>query len=372
MRRVLIAGGGAAAYAAAQVLVPALRGRSEATLSLIAPRPDYALRPLLGEVASGTLKPQLVTAALARLGDFGPIEILAETIQTIDLAANTVLTATAARPYDYLLLALEAEPAIPRDWRQPGWPLPLATETDATGLHDRLCALQARRGAPQSRVVIIGGGAQGVDLAARLAVDADDAGAAEDTRNACDVLLVEGQRRLLPSYPPEFGEYAASILAELGVEVRRGARATDLSEGRLTLSGGQVVPVDVAVWTAGERPVEALRQLEQTGVLRCNRFLRLADHPNVAMAGAVVTGASDPPRPDRLAYRIQTGRLAAANLLAAMAGRAGTPPVPYANLGRRAGRTRSSGGDGHGCGAQRPSGLVTLPFGAGSPSASNG
>jgi NADH dehydrogenase len=64
------------------------------------------------------------------------------------------------------------------------------------------------------------------------------------------VILIEGTPRLLAAYPPDLSESARKQLIELGVDVRTGARVTDIIESGVKLDG-EFIPCRVKIWAAG-------------------------------------------------------------------------------------------------------------------------
>src|ERR1700736_2417040 len=64
------------------------------------------------------------------------------------------------------------------------------------------------------------------------------------------VILVEGEPRVLASYPEDLQISAMKQLADLGVEVRTNACAPNLSEAGLQV-GDEFIPCRVKVWAAG-------------------------------------------------------------------------------------------------------------------------
>jgi len=113
------------------------------------------------------------------------------------------------------------------------------------------------------RIVVVGGGISGVELAGELAV----------LRNRHDappfeLTLVQGASRLLPHLTPRAGQRAASILEAQGLDLRTRTRLTGVAPEGLTLvdrTGGaeQVLEMetDLVLWAGGVRPANVLAHL---------------------------------------------------------------------------------------------------------------
>jgi NADH:ubiquinone reductase (H+-translocating) len=70
------------------------------------------------------------------------------------------------------------------------------------------------------------------------------------------------QRNVGASAPRRLSDATSRLLAELGVEVRTGARVTEVSPDGVHLVGGDFIPSDLVVWAAGVRGPQVLRDLD--------------------------------------------------------------------------------------------------------------
>jgi NADH dehydrogenase len=127
-------------------------------------------------------------------------------------------------------------------------------------------------------VIIIGGGATGVELAAELRESSNkyiDYGfrnldAAKDIR----ITLLEGAPRILPPLPDRVAATATTLLEERHVRVVAGCRVAEIVPGQVKDNAGHSYPFHICVWAAGIRapsflsglglPVNAAGQLEVT------------------------------------------------------------------------------------------------------------
>src|SRR5437588_6446707 len=143
--------------------------------------------------------------------------------------------------YDYLILATGARHSYfgHPEWEKlaPG----LKSLEDAVEIRRRILMAfeyaerisdEAARKAAMS-VVIIGGGPTGVEMAGAIAEIARYT-LSKDFRHIdpsqARVILVEGEPLVLAAYPEDLRKSAMKQLADLGVEVRTGTHATNLSE----------------------------------------------------------------------------------------------------------------------------------------------
>jgi pyruvate/2-oxoglutarate dehydrogenase complex dihydrolipoamide dehydrogenase (E3) component len=162
---------------------------------------------------------------------------------------------------DAVIVATGSEAAIP--------PIPgLAeagywTNREATALAD----------IPTS-VVIIGGGAVGVELAQFLA------------RFGAQVALIEGAERLSPREPEQIGEALHAALMADGIDVCLGAQAEsvrrDADRRVVTLAGGGEISGEALIVAAGRRPRTAGLGLEDVGVTITRRGIEVDDRCQAA------------------------------------------------------------------------------------------
>lgn len=330
----MIVGGGFAGLYAAK----ALRGAPvEVT---VVDRTNYHLfQPMLYQVA---------TAALDTSDIASPIRsILRHQANTGVLMAEVTRVDTAARrlhcsaghelAYDYLLLAPGVRHAYfgHDEWEShaPG----LKTADDAEEVRRRVLlafeAAEVEEDAERRRAlltfVVVGGGPTGVEVAGALAEIRQFALRRDFRRidpRAASVMLLEGGRQLLPSYPPTLGDAARESLRRLGVDVRTETFVTDVQEDHVR-AGRLVIPTHTVVWAAGNRASPLLATvgapLDRMGRVVVERDCSVPGHPEVFVLGdaAAFRQEDDTTLPALCPVAIQQGKHAAAAIRADLAGR---------------------------------------------------
>ncbi|HEX8601298.1 MAG TPA: NAD(P)/FAD-dependent oxidoreductase [Pseudoduganella sp.] len=114
-------------------------------------------------------------------------------------------------------------------------------------------------------IVIIGGGATGVELAAELreasgvyaAYGFGDLKPIRDVR----ITIIEGAPRILAPLPERVSAAAAGLLAERGVSVLTDTRVTEIGPDHVTVLKGDRYPADIVVWAAGIKAPDFLKSL---------------------------------------------------------------------------------------------------------------
>ncbi|MBL0918722.1 MAG: NAD(P)/FAD-dependent oxidoreductase [Hydrogenophaga sp.] len=188
-------------------------------------------------------------------------------------------------------------------------------------------------------VVIIGGGATGVELAAELReasqVHARYGFRRLDAREDVRLTLLEGAERILAPLPEKVSASATALLRERGVDVVTRCRVARITPTQVEDSEGRVFPADVVVWAAG---IQAPRLLGELG-LPVNRSGQVEVEPTLAVKGVpgvyALGDCAACPQPDgrlvppRAQAAHQQASYLAARMLRAAKGRA-LDDKPYA------------------------------------------
>src|SRR5256884_3217978 len=302
-------------------------------------RTNYHLfQPLLYQVATAALSPADIAAPIRGiLSKCGNIDVILADVESVDTEAKKVKTVDLQIDYDYLILATGARHSYfgHSEWEKlaPG----LKSLEDAVELRRRILmafeyaektADETARKAAMT-FVIIGGGPPGVELAGATEKISRHT-LARDFRHInpseARVILVEGDPRLLAAFPPDLSESARKQLTDLGVEVRTGTRATNLTEAGVQI-GDEFIPCRVKIWAAGNNASFVGKTLgapaDRVGRVIVNDDLTIPRHPEVQVIGdlASFSHQTGEPLPGISPVAMQQGRHAARNVLAMINGR---------------------------------------------------
>lgn len=142
-------------------------------------------------------------------------------------------------------------------------------------------------------VVIIGGGATGVELAAELreaswvyaAYGFQHLQPGRDVR----ITLLEGAPRILAPLPERVAAAALRLLGERGIKVVTGCRVNAIAPDRVSDDKGNIYFADLCVWAAGIRAPEFLATLglpvNKGGQVEVDSYLRVKGVPGVHALG---------------------------------------------------------------------------------------
>ncbi|MGB8803568.1 MAG: NAD(P)/FAD-dependent oxidoreductase [Chthoniobacterales bacterium] len=331
--RVVIVGGGFGGLEAAKKLV------CENVRLTVIDRTNYHLfQPLLYQVATAALSPADIAAPIrAVLHKCKNAEVMLAEVQSVDLNTRVVHAGDLNVQYDYLILATGARHSY---FGHPEW------ERLAPGLKSLEDAVEIRRrillafeyaekiSDPAARAaamtfVIIGGGPTGVEMAGAIAEIARHT-LARDFRHidpsSARVVLIESESQVLATFPEDLRTSATKQLQDLGVEVRTGVHATDLTEAGLRV-GDEFIPCRVKIWAAGNTASFVGKSLgvpvDRVGRVIVQDDLTIPGHPEVQVIGdlANVTGKDGKSLPGVSPVAMQQGRHAARNILNMIEGR---------------------------------------------------
>jgi NADH:ubiquinone reductase (H+-translocating) len=129
------------------------------------------------------------------------------------------------------------------------------------------------------KVVIVGGGATGVELAAELhnttRVIASYGLFNIDPARHIRLTLVNADARILPALPERISEATTAVLQSLDVQVLCGEQVTELTADTVKTKSGKSIPADLIVWAAGIKGAELLRDLDGLEANRLNQLIVL-------------------------------------------------------------------------------------------------
>jgi NADH dehydrogenase len=200
--------------------------------------------------------------------------------------------------------------------------------------------------------VIVGGGPTGVELAGALGEIANDTLRHDfrhiDPREA-QILLVEGEPRVLPSFPPDLSAKAEKQLIELGVRTRINARVTAIDADGVTVKTAdreERVATHTVLWAAGVRASRlgkvlaerASAPLDRAGRVIVEPDLSIPGHPEIFVIGDLATYTHDggKPLPGVAPVAMQEGRYVARLIRRRVEGGAKMGPFHYFNKGNLA------------------------------------
>lgn len=285
LHRVVIVGGGAGGLELATKLGNTLGKKKIAEIILIDAKKTHVWKPLLHEIAAGSLNPdkdELEYLAQAhwhhfkfRYGRVNQVDSQNKTVSiepTYDIDGAEIIPLRKIK-YDTLVLSVGS---TVNDFNIPGakeFAVALDTQDQAERFHQKLhnsiLRAQTQKGSVrpgQLEVVIVGGGATGVELAAELHKATREMTAYGLDRVNPDrdisISLVEASNRLLPALPVKITTSVESELRKLNVKLFLGERVTKVTKDGIETQSGKKIISSLVVWAAGIKAPEFLSQIK--------------------------------------------------------------------------------------------------------------
>lgn len=296
LHHVVIVGGGAGGLELATRLGDSLGRKGKALITLIDKTKTHVWKPLLHEVAAGSLNPeqdQLDYMAQAhwhgfrfRLGSMIGLNRARQEVYTapvVDDEGNEIIAGRTFQ-YDTLVIAIGS---TTNDFGIKGArenSIALDTQEQAERFHRRLInsLLKAQTQpepvkAGQLEVVIVGAGATGVELSAELHNTTRELAAYGLDKIQPDrdisISLIEASDRVLPALPPKLSNTVDLELRKLRVHVYTGERVTEVTDKGIYTHSGRFIPSELVVWAAGIKAPDFLANLDGLETNKINQLV---------------------------------------------------------------------------------------------------
>jgi NADH dehydrogenase len=294
--QIVVVGGGAGGLELVRRLGAKL-GREKYDVILLERNRTHIWKPLLHEVAAGSLDANLDEVGYRSHGHRWGYRYFFGSLEGIDREARQVIVAPIHEEdgseligrhrirYDYLVLAVGA---VSNDFGTPGARkhcLFLDDREQADRFREKLLnhCLRVSRAMiadpsvdAKVEIVIVGAGATGVELAAELynaAAGLRHYGLEVFDESRLKVTLVEAGPRILPALPEKLAKAAHEELEALGVRVLTGTAITEVTAEAMVTKGGEVIPADLKVWAAGVRAPDLLQGIAGLETTRSNQLV---------------------------------------------------------------------------------------------------
>lgn len=356
-KRVVIVGGGFGGLKLANKLK-----KSGFQVVLIDKNNYHQFPPLIYQVASAGMEPTSISFPFRKIfqhrKDF--YFRMAE-VRAVFPEKNMIQTSIGKAEYDYLVLAAGTTTNFFGNKHIEEEAMPMKTVSEAMGLRNAILANLERaltcsdKQEQQSllNVVIVGGGATGVEVAGVLSEmkkfvlpnDYPDMPA-----SMMNIYLIEAGPRLLSGMSEESSEHAEKFLHEMGVNILLNNRVVDYQDHKVMLEDGSEISTRTFIWVSGVTGVTfgnmSPAVIGHGGRIKVDAFNRVEGLSNVFAIGdqCIQVTDKDYPKghPQLAQVAIQQGKLLAENLVRLEKGQE-MQPFHYRNLGSMAtvGRNRA-------------------------------
>lgn len=317
-------------------------------VTIIDRNPYTQFQPLLYQVATGGLNPGDVTFSLRSFAARHKhnMRYRRATVTGIDTENKEVVCDNGGPiSYDYLILSQGVGANF---FGIPGaeeHAKSIYTRSEALSVRDLIFSglekLAVARGDAGFSVVVVGGGATGVEMAGTLA-EMQKIGlpqAFPEIRPAqVSVTLVEMAPHLLAPFDPSLREYTYRQLHERGVDVRLNTAISEVEETKVHYKDGTSQPADLVIWAAGIGGHEIVSEwgmpTGRGGRITVDENLLVTGHDDIFAIGDAAV-IDDNALPQQAQPAIQMGQHAAQNILSLAKGQS-LDPFRYVDKGTMA------------------------------------
>ena len=288
--RILVVGGGAGGLELVTQLGRKLGRHDKAVINLIDSKLTHLWKPLLHEVAAGTLNPHeneinYFNHAAKNHYHFYLGEVIALdrknkclTLATYKNAKQQVIIPEREVAYDILIFAVGSET---NDFATPGvnqYCALLENQQQAIQFHQRLLeklfTVQHQGG--EINIAIIGAGATGVELAAELQFTLSHIrylNFKRIERDKIKLFLIEAGPRILGMLPENIAITTTAELQKIGIKILTGERVQRVTEEGVYTEMGDFIAASIKVWTAGIKAPEFLTKLDGLTTNKINQLI---------------------------------------------------------------------------------------------------
>lgn len=353
-KRVVIVGGGLGGLRLAEDLYG-----SGMQVVLIDKNNFHQFPPLIYQIASAGIDPSSISFPFRQIfrkrKDF--YFRMAEA-RMVDTEKKILQTSIGKIDYDYLVLAAGATTNFFGNKNIEEWAIPMKTVPEAMGLRNALlsnferaltCATEEER-QELLNVVIVGGGATGVEIAGALSemkryvipYDYPDMDS-----SLMHIYLIEAGDRLLAGMSQDSSKKAYDFLKSMGVDIQFGKMVTDYRDHKVIMKDGTEIPTRTFLWVSGIRanamPGISEDHLGRGFRFKVDQFNRIPELNDVFAIGDQCLQTTDPAYPNGhpqvAQVAIQQAKNLAKNIKRINEGHAddnSLTPFKYNNLGSMA------------------------------------
>ncbi|AQS36469.1 NADH dehydrogenase, FAD-containing subunit [Shewanella psychrophila] len=290
--KIVIVGGGAGGLELATQLGHKLGKKNTAQIVLVDKNRTHIWKPLLHEVATGSLDSDLdgvVYSAHAakhgyqfQLGTFCDLDADKQFIKVAPITDDTgkVLLPERQIQYDKLVIAVGS---VSNDFNTPGVRehcFFLDSHQQANRFHhallDSFTRVHQSESINELNIAIVGGGATGVELSAELYHVTDLLkiyGLSKMTKEKLNIHLIEAGPRILPALPERIATSARRELSKLGVNVMENTRISEATSSGFVTAEGELIEANLMLWAAGVKAPDFIKDIELFELNRANQIM---------------------------------------------------------------------------------------------------
>jgi NADH dehydrogenase len=283
-KKICILGGGfGGLYTALRLNELSWEEQQKPEIILVDQNDRFLFSPLLYELITEEMQTWEIAPPYSELLADTEIKFIQDRITNVDLVTHQIHLANHS-PLHYDRLAIALGGSTPTDLVKGAKEYAIAFRTleDAYKLKNKLRTLE---NSPQDkiRVVIVGGGYSGVELAVKIA---------DRLGNRGKIRIVERGSQILKQSPEFNRKTAQKALEERQIWLDLETEIEEIEKDSISLCyKGKIdkIPVDLVLWTVGTKSIKLIDNLSlpqnEQGKLPTNKMLQVENHPEIFAVG---------------------------------------------------------------------------------------
>jgi len=290
--KIVIVGGGAAGLELATSLGKKLGKSGRAEVTLLDASSTHIWKPLLHEVAAGTLAESEEIEYLAqahrnhfrfRLGKMEGLNRKKKEIYVSPTLNDNGEELIPKRTFSYDTLVMSVG-SVSNTFNIKGVAehcMFLDTTSQAFKFQKQLVESYIKSHVGESKagnkplsIVIIGAGATGVELSAQLHEVTDLLAVyGLDESSNVKLTIIEAATQLLPALPIKLANATQQQLTKLGIDLKLGRRVIEVTKEGVSTHDGEMIEADLKVWAAGIKAPDWMKELDGLATNNINQLI---------------------------------------------------------------------------------------------------
>jgi selenide,water dikinase len=319
-RNVILVGGG---HSHVQVLESlAAQPLADARVTVVVDRPIAIYSGMVPGFVAGQYRASELEIDVPQLCQWAGVECIVEAVTQID-AGGRRLHLEGGSELSYELASINIGSTVAgldlpgiRELAIPTRPIAeLIRRTD-----DVIPSATQRDGSEVFRILVVGGGAGGIELAFTFQERLLSAGC-----RAVETRIINSGPRILAGYPAGLVRRTQRAAKRRGIEIHCNLRVQEARVGRVVLDDGNLWTCDAVLWVTGAVGHSLARDsglpVGERGFIQTEETLQVLGHDGLFAVGDCGTLVDHPDTPKAGVYAVRQGPVLTRNLRAALAGR---------------------------------------------------
>ncbi len=298
--RIVILGAGFGGVYAYKRLHKVFHHDSNIELVLVNRTNYFLFTPLLHEVATGSIAAENIVEPIRKVLGCCLTDMHVGEVEYISFKEKYVEMLHGRIDYDYLVMGLGSTTNF---FGVPGAEencFTLKSIKDALHIKNRcidvceeaLHIYDEQERKKMLRMVIIGGGATGVELAAEMVElfhhTLEKYFCNKQIRRDAEIVLVHRDAELLPMFSEELRKKSLQVLRKKGIKIMLNTEVVRVDNQGVHLKNGEVIETHTPIWTAGIQPTPVnldVKIKNKNGSIPVEQTLNMKDYPEVFCLG---------------------------------------------------------------------------------------